>query len=110
MLFLVNEVMCSDDSELQEPKPSGTFGEESSEAQHLSPHLRHEMWKRRGSFSDKAEYKHMGKHFGHPGKEKKHILDNIRHKADYRHHHHHVKPVFFKLLHRRGKITVGLME
>ncbi|CBK20137.2 uncharacterized protein [Blastocystis hominis] len=47
------------------------------------------MWKRRGSFSDKAEYKHMGKHFGHPGKEKKHILDNIRHKADYRHHHHH---------------------
>ena len=85
--------MCRDDSGLQELKASGTFGEESSEAQHLSPHLRHELWKHRGSLSDKAEYKHMGKHFGHPGRERENLLDNIRHKADHRHHHHHVKLV-----------------
>lgn len=94
--------MCSDNSNVQEPKALGSLEEENSEAQHLSPHLRHEMWKKHGYLSEKDENKHMKKHMGKHGKDKDHFFDSIRYKADPHHHHHHVDFAFCGYCVERG--------
>lgn len=101
--------MCSDVSELQAPESLNTKGEENSEAEHLSPHLRHEMWKRKGYLDDKAEHKHMGKHLGKFENGKDRFFGHVHHKSNPHHHHHHVGRVSLALIRRRETRGVGWM-